>query len=136
MPHQCVKCSIVYDNSSPELLTGCKCGGRIFLFLRGQPRTTAGALPSPVALSAEQKADIQAQAKPLADASGTPVTLDFDVENLKVLSAGHYAINLKALLSGEPLVVKNSQGVYFVKFPLTHNPKTKKRASSKDVDLA
>ncbi len=34
MPHKCVKCSKVYDNNSPQLLRGCECGNRVFLFLK------------------------------------------------------------------------------------------------------
>ncbi|MBI5225609.1 hypothetical protein HY994_00020 [Candidatus Micrarchaeota archaeon] len=34
MPHKCVRCSTVYPNNSPELMRGCSCGSRVFLFLR------------------------------------------------------------------------------------------------------
>lgn len=34
MPHRCVKCSKTYADNSPQLLQGCSCGNRIFLFLR------------------------------------------------------------------------------------------------------
>ncbi len=34
MPHKCVKCGKVYGNLAPELMKGCTCKSRIFLFLR------------------------------------------------------------------------------------------------------
>ncbi len=34
MPHKCVRCTTVYPNNSPELMRGCSCGSRVFLFLR------------------------------------------------------------------------------------------------------
>ncbi|MFH1106439.1 MAG: Zn-ribbon containing protein [Candidatus Micrarchaeota archaeon] len=34
MPHKCVKCSAVYGDRAGQLLAGCGCGSRIFLFLR------------------------------------------------------------------------------------------------------
>ncbi len=36
MPHKCVRCSSVFPNNSPELMRGCSCGSRVFLFLRDQ----------------------------------------------------------------------------------------------------
>ncbi|MFQ5475197.1 MAG: Zn-ribbon containing protein, partial [Candidatus Nanoarchaeia archaeon] len=34
MPHQCVRCNTFYDNGSSEILKGCKCGSRLFFFIR------------------------------------------------------------------------------------------------------
>ncbi|NYZ77790.1 hypothetical protein H0N96_00095 [Candidatus Micrarchaeota archaeon] len=34
MPHKCVRCGKLYANSSGELMQGCSCGARVFVFLR------------------------------------------------------------------------------------------------------
>lgn len=34
MPHKCVKCGAVYGDRAGQLLKGCDCGSRIFMFLR------------------------------------------------------------------------------------------------------
>lgn len=34
MPHKCVRCGKVYGNLAPELMKGCGCSSRIFLFMR------------------------------------------------------------------------------------------------------
>ena len=34
MPHRCVKCGTVYKSSSKELMQGCTCGSRVFMFLK------------------------------------------------------------------------------------------------------
>ncbi len=34
MPHKCVKCGLVYGDRAGQLLKGCDCGSRIFMFLR------------------------------------------------------------------------------------------------------
>ncbi len=34
MPHKCVKCGLVYGDRAGQLLKGCGCGSRIFMFLR------------------------------------------------------------------------------------------------------
>ena len=34
MPHQCVRCSNLYDDGAEELLKGCNCGGKFFFFMK------------------------------------------------------------------------------------------------------
>ena len=35
MPHQCLKCGLVYEEGSPQLLKGCsECGGNRFFFTK------------------------------------------------------------------------------------------------------
>ncbi len=54
MPHKCVRCSSVFPNNSPELMRGCTCGSRVFLFMRDESTpaqsapvlSTASTLPS------------------------------------------------------------------------------------------
>ncbi len=36
MSHKCVRCSSVFPNNSPELMRGCTCGSRVFLFMRDE----------------------------------------------------------------------------------------------------
>ena len=33
MPHQCVRCKVIYDDGAKEILKGCTCGGRLFFFI-------------------------------------------------------------------------------------------------------
>ncbi len=39
MPHKCVRCGKLYANSSRELMQGCACGARVFIFLRDEQVT-------------------------------------------------------------------------------------------------
>ena len=34
MPHQCVRCNTFYDDGSQEILNGCKCGGKLFFYIK------------------------------------------------------------------------------------------------------
>jgi predicted nucleic acid-binding Zn-ribbon protein len=34
MPHKCTRCGKVYGEGSKEILEGCKCGNRYFLYFR------------------------------------------------------------------------------------------------------
>ncbi len=58
MPHKCVRCTTVYPNNSPELMRGCTCGSRVFLYIRDEnapntpPVGTAVLAPQPPSASA------------------------------------------------------------------------------------
>lgn len=108
MPHKCVRCNRVYDKSSPELLKGCQCGARVFVFLRKMPEAGADATP-----------DLGWLEEELADLSKDhPVVVDADsVENLRILEPGSYELDIASLMKNEPLVVKSDKGVYYVKLP-------------------
>ena len=34
MPHQCVRCNTVYPDGAQEILKGCKCGARLFFYIK------------------------------------------------------------------------------------------------------
>ena len=39
MPHQCLNCDTVFDNSSDVIIKGCsKCGHKLFLFIKETPK--------------------------------------------------------------------------------------------------
>lgn len=42
MSHKCVRCTTIFPNNSPELMRGCTCGSRVFLYLRdaAEPATS------------------------------------------------------------------------------------------------
>lgn len=108
MPHKCVRCGKVFGNGSSELLRGCECGSRVFIFLKGAQEaeevdvTKLGWLEQELGEFSKEK----------------PVSLELDAaENVKILEKGAYELNVKSLMDGNPLVVKNDKGVYFIKIP-------------------
>lgn len=36
MPHQCVKCELSYPDDAPEIMQGCVCGSKAFLFKKAK----------------------------------------------------------------------------------------------------
>jgi predicted nucleic acid-binding Zn-ribbon protein len=57
MPHQCVRCSKFYDDGSAEILTGCKCGSKLFLFVKQESIDKAKTITT--SLTNEQKTQIE-----------------------------------------------------------------------------
>ena len=129
MPHKCVRCGRVFLNNSPELLKGCGCGSRVFVFLRDDQVTLAELEASGITPSDEQKekaAEEGVDTKELAWleeelsqlAIEKPVSIDYDAaENLRVLEQGSYELNVSSLMRGDPLVVKSEKGVYYIRLP-------------------
>ncbi|MFH1780174.1 MAG: Zn-ribbon containing protein [Candidatus Micrarchaeota archaeon] len=126
MPHKCVKCGKIYANTSKELLDGCACSSRIFLFLRDDQVTLKEAVENNLIMNnkavAEEPVDVKKYEWLEGELSGLtkekPVSIDYDsVENLRILEKGSYEIDVSALMKGEPLIVKNEFGVYYIKLP-------------------
>ena len=104
--HKCVKCSKEYQNNSPELLKGCECGARVFVFMRqggaGEPEEDYSWLESELSFLSKSQ----------------PVTIETDAaENLKIIEKGAYELDLKSMMNGNPLVVKSEKGIYYIKVP-------------------
>lgn len=105
--HKCVRCGTMYSNTSKELLTGCSCGARVFVFMK-----EGAAAP-------EKEEDFSWLETELSSLSkDKPVSVDKDsVENLKIIEKGAYELDVKSLMGGNPLVVKSDKGIYYIKVP-------------------
>lgn len=104
--HKCVRCSTVYQNNAKELLAGCPCGARVFVFLKeGKPAEVE-----------EDYSWLEGELKFLS--KDKPVSVESDAaENLKILEKGAYELDVKSLMGGNPLVVKSEKGIYYIKVP-------------------
>lgn len=137
MPHKCVTCSKVYPNSSPELLKGCSCGSRIFLYLRSDDIPLADAMDSglgaalesgkvkelsktrPVSIELVDGADSEAQrmGEYLGASADASSRKERPAENITVIDRGEYELDIASLMAGDPLVVRSQNGIYYLKIP-------------------
>ncbi|MCX6767842.1 MAG: Zn-ribbon containing protein [Candidatus Micrarchaeota archaeon] len=108
MPHKCVKCRAVYEDGSAELLKGCSCGSRVFVFFKPEQEAEVKATDE----------DVKALEKELEPLTrDKTVSIQWGVENVRVREKGLYEIDVKSLMQGDPIVVKTDKEVYFVRFP-------------------
>ncbi len=126
MPHQCVRCGKLYDNTAQEILKGCSCGARLFFFIRKEKLKEAKEMT--VKLTDDQKNELE---KDVLDLIGKeerkqdqPVILDF--ESIRVLKPGKYELDLVHLFKKEPLVFKLADGKYMIDVEATFNAFRKK----------
>ena len=113
MPHQCVKCGVLYDDAASEIIKGCKCGGRLFFYIKKEHMTDN---ELPFILTKHEKEQIE---KDVYEIMGddidreTPVVLD--LESIKIVKPGKYELDLVNLFKKkQPLIYKLSEGKYMI----------------------
>ncbi|PIN81902.1 hypothetical protein COV11_00575 [Candidatus Woesearchaeota archaeon CG10_big_fil_rev_8_21_14_0_10_30_7] len=118
MPHQCVRCNHFYEDGSKEILAGCKCGAKLFFFIKKEKLAELKKEKN-FDLSEEQKDQIEQDVFELigVDNPTQPVILDF--ESIRVLTPGKYEVDIVQLFKGEPLVFKLEEGKYIIDLPTT-----------------
>lgn len=127
MPHQCVKCGILYEDTAHELLKGCSCGSKFFFFisqdnLKEVQKETKKLTPTE---KKEIQDDVMDIIGPEIDKT-MPVILN--LESIRIKKPGKFEIDLVRLFKGMPLVYKIEEGKYFIDLPSTFQMgKRKKR---------
>jgi len=115
MPHQCVRCNIFYDDGAAEILKGCKCGGRLFFFIKKDKLEQAKKVINHVNLTDNEKKQIEEDVFELVGSEldkDQPVVLD--LETIRVGKPGQYELDLVHLFKGEPLIIKLEEGKYMI----------------------
>ena len=115
MPHQCVRCNTFYDDGAAEILKGCKCGGRLFFFIKKEKLEQAREVISQVNLSEKEKLQIEEDVFELVGSQmdkDQPVVLD--LEAIRINKPGQYELDLVHLFKGEPLIFKLEEGKYMI----------------------
>ncbi|MFH0978098.1 MAG: Zn-ribbon containing protein [Candidatus Woesearchaeota archaeon] len=128
MPHQCVRCSIFYDDGATELLKGCPCGGRLFFYIKKDKLAAAQKMTEEVNLSPKEKEQIEHDVFDLVGAKpedDQPVVLD--LEAIRVMKPGKYELDLVHLFKGEPIIFKLEDGKYLIDVAASFKKHRKKR---------
>jgi len=118
MPHQCVRCNTFYDDGANEILNGCKCGARLFFYIKKEKLEQLKNVA--VNLTKEEKHQIE---KDVFDLVGSeideekPVVLD--IESIRILKPGKYELDLVHLFKKDPIVIKVGDGKYMIDLPAT-----------------
>lgn len=113
MPHQCVRCNTFYDDGDNAILQGCKCGGKLFFYIKKDKLEEIKTKTAK--LTNEDKKEIE---KDIFDLVGSeidksePVVLD--IEAIRVLKPGKYELDLVHLFKNEPLIFKLDEGKYMI----------------------
>ena len=124
MPHQCVKCSRLYEDASNELLKGCsECGGKFFFFMKKHDIRQVQEMTS--SLSKQEKDQLERDAMDLVGSERIDQPVILDLENIRMLKPGKYEIDLVDIFKGDPLVYKLDDGKYVIDIATTFRVKEK-----------
>lgn len=115
MPHQCVRCNTFYEDGAAEILKGCKCGGRLFFYIKKEKLDEVKKMTSSVHLSTDEKMQIE---RDVFDLVGSEIDKDqpvvLDLESIRIVTPGKYELDLVHLFKGEPLIFKLEEGKYMI----------------------
>jgi uncharacterized protein len=126
MPHQCVRCGLMYQDGASPILTGCTCGSKLFYYIKQQVLDSREKLASDLPqLSLDSSARKRIE-KDIYDIIGDeidknmPVVLD--VESVRVTDEGRFELDLVNLFNNkQPLVYKLEEGKYVIDLPASLN---------------
>lgn len=111
MPHQCLKCEKIYDNTSDVILTGCpNCHSKLFLYIKKIPKKDED-----FELSKEKKNLILEEVSNFVDIKETDKPIILKLENIRILEPGKYEIDINQLMKKEkPIIYKIENGSYVI----------------------
>ena len=112
MPHQCVRCGILYDDGSGEIISGCKCGGKLFFYIKKESLNRAKQMV--VNLSDKEKSQIEQDVLDIVGPTSSDEPVVLDLESIRVTKPGKYEIDLVQLFKGEPVIYKLDEGKYII----------------------
>jgi len=115
MPHQCVRCGTFYDDGATEILKGCKCGARLFFYVKKEKIEEAKKAQESVHLSVSEKQQMEKDVFEIVGSDyekDEPVVLD--LESIRIAGPGKYELDLVHLFKGEPLIFKLDEGKYMI----------------------
>lgn len=112
MPHQCLKCDEIFDNTSDVIIKGCpKCNNKLFLYVKNLPKEK-----EQIEISTQQKDLILKEVEGIIgeeEKIDTPIILK--LENIRVISPGKYEIDINQLMKKEkPIIYKIQDGTYVI----------------------
>ena len=112
MPHQCVRCNTFYEDLSQEILKGCKCGGKLFFYIKKESLNKANQML--VNLTDNEKTQIEQDVLDIVGSSTASDPVVLDLESIRIVKPGKYEIDLVQLMKGEPVIYRLEEGKYII----------------------
>ena len=111
MPHQCLGCDAIYDNTSDAIIKGCpECGKKLFLFIKQTPTKKVE-----VELTQEQKDIVLKEVEDMVGTEEIKKPIVLKLENVRVVAPGKYEIDINELMKKKkPLIYKVQEGTYVI----------------------
>lgn len=121
MPHQCVRCNTFYGDGSNEIVTGCKCGAKLFFYIRKEKLDQARKVTDQfVKLTPPEKKQVEQDVFNIVGHKDEDTPIVLDIEAIRVVRPGKFELDLVHLFNKEnPLVYKLGEGKYIIDLAAT-----------------
>lgn len=124
MSHKCARCGEIYEEGAEELMNGCKCGARVFLYLREKEGIEKKEVVKKLKAKKISETDFEWLEKEFGDRlEREKKTIHLDVETLERLGEGKFKLDIASLMKGKPVVIKAKEGVYYIDIPYAFKKK-------------
>jgi predicted nucleic acid-binding Zn-ribbon protein len=125
MPHQCVRCATFYDDGSNQIISGCKCGGKLFFYVKKERLEEIK--NATYKLTKNEKKQIEDDVFDLIGGGDVDEPVVLDIEAIRVLKPGKYELDLVNLFKDRPLIYKLDEGKYMIDLPESFKKALKKK---------
>jgi len=125
-----VRCGTIYDDTAQEILKGCKCGGRLFFYIKKERLSELK--EATVSLTEAEKKEIEKDVIDMVgmeEVENQPIVLDF--ESVRVMKPGKYELDLVRIFKQQPLVFKIADGKYLIDLPSAFHSRKEKQKKAK-----
>lgn len=112
MPHQCVRCNTIYEDTANELLKGCSCGAKLFFYVK--KKEDLKPVEATKKLSKEEVVQIENDVREMIGEHDREKPVVLDLENIQIDGQGKYMLDLVRIFKGEPLVYRVDDGKYMI----------------------
>lgn len=113
MPHQCINCSAIYDNTSNVILNGCSnCGKKLFLYIKSTKKVD---IEDEMELTRKNKEVILNEIEDKIGTRSPQKPIFLKIENIHILAPGKYEIDINQLLKKDkPIVYQVGDGTFVI----------------------
>jgi len=128
MPHVCVKCGKVYEDTDQAVLKGCSCGSHFFFYVRKERYEELKSKAQEIVsnLSQDEIREMEKEVKDMLKQEGHKEdVIVLDVETIRVIKPGKYEIDIMQLFRGKPIVIRIADGKYIIDLDSAFDSKSK-----------
>ncbi|HIK01720.1 TPA: hypothetical protein H1008_01260 [archaeon] len=118
--HKCLKCGERFEEDDVPIVSGCSCGGRMFLLVRSEEdEERADEIYEELSEKIEEIKELPETQEKKSEKSPDKETEKpkFGIETIKIKRPGVYEINIEALMKGKPIVVRQQEGSFIISLP-------------------
>jgi predicted nucleic acid-binding Zn-ribbon protein len=113
MPHQCINCGTIHDDTSDAILNGCtNCGKKLFLYIKSSKKET---MQEEIEITQQNKEAILKEIEQNVGTTNPDKPIFLKIENIHVISPGKYEIDINQLLKKDkPLIYRVGDGTFVI----------------------